>query len=135
MFVWSIFINSPARPYWDPRSEPVSAGYTFYDINVYRKTRSASLLFAGKRDKHTVHGPVWTRIRRRTSATLLLHSTGHGEWCIRELCGNRSQRPTRPHSYRSHRFAAIHPIRGHGIREQREGLKHGSCERLRRDGS
>lgn len=74
------------------------------------------------------------RVRRRTSAALRVHGAnqdgrpaGH--------CGDQLPRPGRPLGRRGHRAAAVHAVRGHGVRGQRERLEHGPRARLRRDGS
>jgi len=95
-----------------------------------RKTGSSQELFAGKRDQHPVHGAVPARVRRRTTAAVGLHG-GHQRAAVPRR--SQLQRFARSHGRRSDRAAAVHPVRGHGVREQREGPEPESRARLRGD--
>lgn len=71
------------------------------------------------------------RLRRRTSATARVHG---GDQRPAERRRSQLRRPNRTRGRRSHWLEAVHPIRGHGVFEQREGLEYRPRSRLRGNG-
>lgn len=95
-----------------------------------RTTGRSQELFARERDEHQIHGTVQTWLRRRTSAAARVHS-GHQRAAVRGR--GQLQRFRRAHGHRSDRIATVHPVRGHGVRNEREGPEPEPRARLRRD--
>lgn len=99
-------------------------------IDLRRTPGSTQKLFAGERDQHSVHGAMRARLRRRTAAT---HRLRVGQRRPAERACGQLRRTARPRGRRGDRTAAVHSVRGHGVREQRQGPECRPRARVRRD--
>lgn len=99
-----------------------------------RETWSAEKLFAGERYQYQVHGAVRTRLQRRASTAVRMRGD-HDRERPAGRRGNPVPRPDRSRGHRCHRAAAVHSVRGHGVRGQRARTERGTRARLRGDRS
>lgn len=93
-----------------------------------RETGRAPQVLAGERDEHAVHGAVRAGLRRRATAA---HGLRGGRGRPAGRAGGQLLRAARGRGRRGDRAAAVHPVRGHGVREQRQRPERRSRARLR----